>query len=181
MGRKPTITRETLLDAAEAIVRAEGPQGLTIDQLAKAAGISKGGVQYSFASKDALVKALVDRWTDRFDQMLEPDRAASPAEFVSRYIAALRSSQNAMDAKMAGLMIAYIQNPENLSQTRAWYRSIFDRLAGDAPEAEAARVTFLAVEGLFLMQIIGLSEDGIPSSLLDDVERVLSRLLDRPL
>lgn len=179
MGRKPTITREALLDHAEALVRKEGPQGLTIDSLAKAAGISKGGVQYSFASKDILVKALVDRWTDKFDELLELDRPSSPVEFVRRYIAALRSGRGAIDAKMAGLMIAYIQNPENLRETREWYYSIFERFMSDTPEAEAARVSFLAVEGLFFMQIAGVDNAGLQSGILDDIETVLSRLLDQ--
>ncbi|MBN9291384.1 MAG: helix-turn-helix transcriptional regulator, partial [Hyphomicrobium denitrificans] len=61
MGRKPTITREGLLEIAEGLVRGEGAAALTIDALARAAGISKGGVQYSFSSKDDLVRALVDR------------------------------------------------------------------------------------------------------------------------
>lgn len=173
MGRKPTITRDALLDQAEAIVRSDGPQGLTIDSLAKAAGISKGGVQYSFSSKDALIKALVDRWTDKFDAMLDLDQPCSATEFVQRYIEALRSVHGATDAKMAGLMTAYMQNEENLRETRKWYRSTFERLVIDSREGAAARVAFLAVEGLFLMQIIGIDDAEMQSRLLDDIEKVL--------
>nr|WP_272214455.1 TetR/AcrR family transcriptional regulator [Marinicella sp. W31]MDC2880065.1 TetR/AcrR family transcriptional regulator [Marinicella sp. W31] len=74
MGRKPTISRDGLLTIAEDIVNTEGPQALTIDALAKAAGISKGGVQYSFSSKDELVKGLVDRWTTQFDSLSPTSR-----------------------------------------------------------------------------------------------------------
>lgn len=176
MGRKPTISRDVLLDHAEAIVRADGAQALTIDALAKAAGISKGGVQYSFASKDQLIKALVDRWTGQFDAQLELDRPTSPIDFVRRYIATLRSAQSAVDAKMAGLMIAYIQNPENQRETRDWYRSIFDRLMPDTTEAQTARVAFLALEGMFLVKLTGIDHPEIEVSLLDDVEAVLDRL-----
>lgn len=179
MGRKPTITRKALLDHAQAIVRSEGPQGLTLDSLAAAAGVSKGGVQYSFASKDLLIKALLDRWTEKFGTMFEEDEPCPPAEFVKRYIAVLRLPDSAIDAKMAGLMVSYIQNAENLHEAREWYRSTFDRLLADTPEAQAARVAFLAVEGLFLMQMMGLDSDGIHSSLIDDIDSVFSRLLSR--
>ena len=45
------------------------------------------------------------------------------------------------------------------------------------PEAQAARVAFLAVEGLFLMRINGIDEDGAWTAYLDDVEAILARLV----
>lgn len=179
MGRKPTITRERLLESAEGIVRSEGAAGLTIDALARAAGISKGGVQYSFSSKDALVRALIERWTHQFDALLGEADDVSPADLVQKYIKVMRSSQAAMNAKMAGLMIAYIQNPQNVMETRQWYRSMFERLGGAASDSQAARVALLAVEGLFLLRIAGIDEDGEWSAFLDDVETVLERLLEK--
>lgn len=178
MGRKPTITREGLLEIAEGIVRIEGAAGLTVDALAKAAGISKGGVQYSFPSKNELVRALIERWTYQFDALLGDMDGASPADIVRKYIKVMRSSQAAMNAKMAGLMISYIQNPENVVETREWYRSMFERLGGVAEEAQAARVALLAVEGLFMLRISGIDEDGEWSTFLDDVESVFERLLN---
>ena len=103
--------------------------------LAKAAGISKGGVQYSFSSKDELIKGLIDRWTDQFDTLVVDIEDAGPIAFVRSYIAAMRSSQEALDAKLAGLMIAYMQNPQNRMETTLWYRSILgqDREFGRNP------------------------------------------------
>lgn len=177
MGRKPTITRDRLLDVAEDIVRNGGAAALTIGALAQAAGISKGGVQYSFASKDDLVHGLIDRWTSQFDAMLEGAAADDPVDFTRRYIAATRVSQQAMNAKMAGLMVGYLEDPANLRATRDWYRGIFARLGGESVEAVAARVAFLAVEGLFLMRINGIDEDGAWGRFLDDVETMLTRLV----
>lgn len=179
MGRKPMITREGLLEIAEGIVRSEGAASLTIDALAKAAGISKGGVQYSFSSKDDLVRALIERWTHQFDALLGEIDQVSPADLVRKYIKVMRSSQAAMNAKMAGLMIAYIQNPENITETREWYRSIFERLSGATEDAQAARVALLAVEGLFLLRISGIDESGEWSAFLDDVETVFERLMEK--
>lgn len=177
MGRKPTITREGLLEIAEGIVRSEGAAGLTIDALAKAADISKGGVQYSFSSKDDLVRALIERWTHQFDDLLGEIDGLPPADLVRKYIRVMRSSQAAMNAKMAGLMIAYIQNPKNIMEPRQWYRSMFQRLGGGTRDAQAARVALLAVEGLFLLRITGIDEDGVWSAFLDDVESIFEQLL----
>lgn len=177
MGRKPTITRERLVEIAEEIVRSDGAAGLTIDALAKAAVISKGGVQYSFSSKDDLVRALIERWTRQFDDLLGTMDGLRPADLVRRYIKVMRTSQAAMNAKMAGLMIAYIQNPQNVAETRDWYRSMFKRLGAATKDAQAARVALLAVEGLFMLRISGIDETGEWSAFLDDVETVFERLL----
>jgi len=176
MGRKPIITRDGLLDAAEQLVREQGGSALTIGALAKAAGISKGGVQYSFASRDDLVRSLIDRWTNQFDAMLGDSATLSPVDFIRSYIAATRSSQQAMDTKIAGLMVSYLENPEHLRETRDWYRGVFERLKGASPDAQAARVAFLAVEGLFLLRLNGIDEEGGWTGFLDDVEAVLTRL-----
>ncbi|SIR43450.1 transcriptional regulator, TetR family [Rhizobium sp. RU20A] len=158
-------------------MRKEGAAGLTIDALAKLAGISKGGVQYSFASKDELVRALIERWTSQFDELLGDMDGVSPADLVRHYLKVMRSSQATMNAKMAGLMIAYIQNPQNITETRQWYRSMFERLGGGSHEAQAARVALLAAEGLFLLRIAGIDEGGEWSAFLDDVESVFERVL----
>jgi len=176
MGRKPTISRDGLLDVAEELVRNQGGAALTIGALANAAGISKGGVQYSFANRDDLIRSLIDRWTSRFDAMLVDAATHGPVDFIRSYIAATRTSQQAMDAKIAGLMVSYLENPEHLQEVRDWYRGIFDRLGGESPDAQAARVAFLAIEGLFLLRINGIDEDGDWTRFLDDVEAVLTRL-----
>lgn len=176
VGRKPTITRDGLLDVAEELVREQGGSALTIGALAKAAGISKGGVQYSFPNRDDLVRSLVDRWTTRFEAMLDDPTMNDPISFIRSYITAVRTSQQTMDAKTVGLMVSYLENSEHLRETRNWYRGIFDRLSGTSPNAQAARVAFLAVEGLFLLRMNRIDEDGVWANFLDDVEAVLMRL-----
>ncbi|WP_321364919.1 TetR/AcrR family transcriptional regulator [uncultured Celeribacter sp.] len=178
MGRTPIISRDGLLDVAEEIVRSRGGSALTIGALAQAAGVSKGGVQYSFASKDAIIRGLIERWTSQFDALLGDDPDADPVSFVLRYITATRASHAAMNAKMAALLVSYLEDPANLQETRDWYRGIFTRLSGTGPKARAARVAFLAVEGLFLMRINGIDADGNWTGLLDDVEAVLRGLAE---
>lgn len=173
MGRKPTISRDRLLTIAEEIVNVQGPQALTIDALAKSAGISKGGVQYSFATKDDLIKGLVDRWTARFDPLVQDAVVSDPNGFVRSYIAAIRSSQDTINAKMAGIVIAYMQNPKHRVDTIEWYQAIFERM-GHSEEARAARTAFLAVEGLIMLRIWGVEDAFDWTSQLNDIESVLS-------
>ena len=92
MGRTRTVDREQLLDAAEAIIETSGAAGLTIDAVAKAVGISKGGVQYCFGNKDALVDALFTRWGASYDRLFAQTMAGStdPVDAVRAHVAATR-------------------------------------------------------------------------------------------
>lgn len=57
----PPDARTRILDAAEAIVQSRGVAGLTLEAAARDAGVSKGGLLYHFASKEALLDALLRR------------------------------------------------------------------------------------------------------------------------
>lgn len=57
--------RDRVLDAYETLLIEQGPAAATLDGVAAAAGVSKGGLLYHFASKDALVNGLLDRLRDR--------------------------------------------------------------------------------------------------------------------
>ncbi len=69
MGRQRIIDREKVLEAAEEIVINQGATALTIDAVAKAMGISKGGVQYCFGNKEALIDAMFERWGQSYDEI----------------------------------------------------------------------------------------------------------------
>lgn len=172
MGRKPTISRETLLDLAEAIVREQGAKALTIEALARAANVSKGGIQYSFASKEELVSALLERWLAGFD-LADPRIAAlSGPALIRRYLQDIRASAAMMNAKIAGMMLTYFNDPKNQAEAQDWYQNMLSRLTG--PQNRSARVAFLALDGLLMLQMSGQAEESETLALLDDIEASLS-------
>lgn len=67
MSRAKTIDENTILDAAEAVIREDGAAGLTIEAVARKAGVSVGGLQYSFRSKDALIAGMFERWGREYE------------------------------------------------------------------------------------------------------------------
>jgi AcrR family transcriptional regulator len=100
--RRPTTggARETvraLLLATERLLRSEGPSRPTTNQIAELAGASIGSLYQYFASKDALIAALVDRrvaeqmdlirahLSETREQTLEQVLAAFVLEFVKLY------------------------------------------------------------------------------------------------
>lgn len=160
MGRQRSIDRDKVLDVAEEIVATQGAAGLTIDSVARAMGISKGGVQYCFGSKDAMIDAMFDRWGKAYERVFDEIAGENPSATTSvqAHLQATRSSDQASSAKAAGLMATLIQTPEHLDSTREWYRSRIAGLDLVTEEGKRARLAFLATEGAFMLRYFGLME-----------------------
>lgn len=81
-------TRQELIDAAGFVFAKHGYHGASVDQVAEAAGFTKGAVYSNFRSKEELFLALLERQVDRSVEVLErvidevapEDRAAAFAD-----------------------------------------------------------------------------------------------------
>lgn len=59
--QRRTRTRASVLDAAAEVFALRGFHAASVEEIAEAAGVSKGAVYYSFPSKDALFIALMEQ------------------------------------------------------------------------------------------------------------------------
>lgn len=79
--------RETILNAALDVFSQFGFRGSTLDQIAKAAGLSKPNLLYYFSSKEAihveLLSCLMDTW---LDPLRDLDPAGEPREEILAYV-----------------------------------------------------------------------------------------------
>ena len=69
--RKGAETRERILELAEAGVLEKGFAATSIDELISAAGITKSGFFYHFRDKGMLARALMQRYLDQEDAILD--------------------------------------------------------------------------------------------------------------
>jgi AcrR family transcriptional regulator len=157
-GRPRSIDRDRVLDAAEGLVAESGAAGLSFEAVARAAGITKSGVQYCFGTKENLIKAMIERWGATFEAevMAHAGDDRSPRSVIRGHLAATRDSDEADYSRSAAMMTALLQSPDQVAATRLWYTQ---RLAGlDMAKAEdrGAALAFLAGEGAFLMRAFGL-------------------------
>jgi AcrR family transcriptional regulator len=149
-------TRRRLLDAAAAVVRSDGPRALTLDTVAAQAGLSKGGLLYHFATKDALVEALVEDWLDDFEAEVVKGTAERTWALAYARACALRRSA-AERATDVALLVAMAGDPGGLEAVRSRYATWQDRLVADAPDAVDATLVRLAADGLWFADLLGLA------------------------
>src|SRR3984957_4018391 len=89
LTRKKEIDRDRILDAAEAVILESGGRNFTLDAVAERAGISTGGLVYSFATKDELVGSTLERELARFQDAVRRrlgNGLTGPVELVLAYI-----------------------------------------------------------------------------------------------
>jgi TetR/AcrR family transcriptional regulator, transcriptional repressor for nem operon len=70
MAKSGEATKTRILDAAEALIMGHGLAGTSIDMVLEKAGITKGAFFYHFKSKSGLARALVQRYADREEKLL---------------------------------------------------------------------------------------------------------------
>lgn len=157
-GRPRTIDRDKVLDAAEAVVTRAGAAGLTIDAVAREAGITKGGVQYAFGSKENLIRAMIRRWGDTFEEevMAFAGEDSNPETVILGHIEASRRDDNDEASRSAVMMTALLQEPDQVAESREWYNSRLDGLDLSSTRARNARLAFLASEGVFFLKSFNL-------------------------
>lgn len=159
-------TTQRLLDAAADVFARLGFHAATLDDIADAAGYTKGAVYSNFAGKDRLFLALLDRHLD--DQLAQVERLAaaeSAAELQTRLRTA--SSQHPGSGGAFGLLMLefwlYAARDDDVKAAlAARYRRMRERLAAMIAERagqprspdEAAALVLALDAGLFLQHII---------------------------
>ena len=81
-AQRKEMTRELLLDAAIEVFAEKGYHGASLDDVAEAAGFTKGAVYSNFGRKSDLFRALLERESGRNSEALRYAIAAVPYEFL---------------------------------------------------------------------------------------------------
>lgn len=168
-------SREAILDAAEAVVLENGGGHITLDAVAKKAGVSKGGLFYNFPTKEALLEAMIVRYAERLREDRSRPRAAMPDEptrDIRAYVLSALDRDSTEKRMGVALLAAVAHDLQMLEPAKLVYRRMLDDIVASSPRPERAIVISLATDGLWLMELLGVCP-------LDDKQReqVMAELL----
>lgn len=163
---RPPLAREKVLDAFESILIEEGERAATLEATAKAAGVSKGGLLYHFASKDDLVAGLLER----LELLAAADllrMAAAPDGPVSYYLRTSVMEDAALDrALIAASRVAQGGFPPASDALRRVRESWADALRPHVRDSAALDLVMLLGDGLYFNNALDAAE---PSGLAGPV------------
>jgi TetR/AcrR family transcriptional regulator, cholesterol catabolism regulator len=144
-------TRQQILDAAAALFRQRGYVGVSLREIAGAAGMKAGSLYYHFASKEEMVAEILDQGIRSVHEEVEravgsvppgDDRSVLKAAILAHLTSLLRQS----DYTSANIRI-FGQVPESVRErnleVRRAYEALWDtllmRLAGHSPGRKPSR------------------------------------------
>jgi AcrR family transcriptional regulator len=177
--KAPAQVRAKLLQAASDLAREHGAQAVTLDAVAERAAVSKGGLQYHFRSKQALLDALFEQTIAGFQQRVAARAAADPTPDGAPARAYLHVSVDDEDPIADGdvlrvLVASMMSDPEVRERWSAPLRAGLqpDRLP--LPQAAVAMICRLAADGLWFAEVLGYQS--MSRALRDEVVRQLDQM-----
>jgi AcrR family transcriptional regulator len=169
-------TRQQIIACAKRLVREWGINHFTLADVAEAAGVSKGGLLYHFASKEALVRSMLEDTFTTFSQRMAEHTAtdSEPGRWARAYVQATFTPNPNAGPDAAAALVAGIATDRALLEAYAGEaRTWAAQLADDDVDPATVAVIQMAADGLWLNEALGLS----PLS-NDERKRFVERLID---
>lgn len=176
--RRLEHTRSVLLDAAEEVFAEKGFTPATLDDIARAAGYTKGAIYKHFTTKEELFLAVSDRyWRRYFDNFAEVMASASQVGARELDEIAERWRQLSVDrgAEHAALGLEFtlylLRNPEARERVAAKRSEVVDQLARFIVEGMDRLGASLMIPAVtFAQALVATSDSVVLGSQLDDVD-----------
>ncbi|WP_280424024.1 TetR/AcrR family transcriptional regulator [Nocardia carnea] len=176
--RRLERTRALLLDAAEEVFAEKGFSAATLDDIAHAAGYTKGAIYKHFSVKEELFLAVSDRYWrryfDNFSEVLSTVTEVGPHELdrVAERWRRLGRDRGAEHAALGHEFSLYLlRNPEARARVAAKRLEVAEELAGFVAENLQRVGGSLTISPLaFAHVLIATSDSVILGSQLDDID-----------
>ncbi|MET3579066.1 AcrR family transcriptional regulator [Mesorhizobium robiniae] len=154
--KQPEIVRRALLDHAARLAAAQGLAAVTVQAVADAAGVTKGGFIHHFPSKQALIDAVFQELLDAIDRELDERIAADPepyGSFTRAYVEAVfRVGVEGGGGPWAPLSILMLTDADLRALWVDWFQARFERHRATDSDMRHA-VARLAADGIWLADL----------------------------
>ena len=157
--KRPELVRQQVLDVAARLAMEKGLPALTLDAVAQAAGVSKGGLLHHYPSKMALVDGLYADLVARFDAAIDAEIRQDPrpqGRFSRAYlkVVARLKDQPAEASQWGGLTMALLTEPHLRARWRQWVDDRSAEYVGTDSSVDA-QIVRLAADGLWYADLFG--------------------------
>lgn len=149
MPRPKSLSDKAVLESALALMRRDGPDGISFGALARETGLSGATLVQRFGTKPGLVKAATSHAWDQLDRATEAAIATAPngPDGVVALLVAL-SGYGDIETYADNLLILRedLRDPDLRARGRAWHGVLLEAIAARLPgQDEAAAAVILDV------------------------------------
>jgi AcrR family transcriptional regulator len=168
MSKKAELTHDSILNAAQHVLQQHGVRGLTLDKVAKEAGVSKGGLIHHFPSKDDLLLAMLrcvsTLMTEQLDRLLleEPDNGQK-GRFLRAYMRCnLETIEQGIPSFILNLLELASVKPDIFQSQREFFAQMQAKVENDGIDPVLATILAGASDSLWLQVLFGILEPNHP-------------------
>jgi AcrR family transcriptional regulator len=178
VGRHRVIDQQAVLDAAERVVARDGAANLTLDAVAKEAGVSKATVIYDYKTKQALIEAVVDRAflaDNARHAALEADLEPQDSPAIrGRIRGGAQAPPENFRAVALQLSAALVLDSDLRRKMQTNQASVIARVLETSASPRGALLAYLALEGLKFLEFLDFHH--FPPSERDRIIREIEEL-----
>lgn len=180
MGRKRRANRDEIIDAVGVVIRDQGLDALSIDAVARVAGIGKTSVLYDFKNRDNLLAAFVERRVRLHCDTVASLRVAHAHQSDATMRALLDfvgQPPTQEDLGKGMLVAAAVSRHEGF---RAFLAETFSnemrQIEAESAQPRRARLAYLTMHGLLSLECFGFCrlDDDIRKTTIEDIRELLA-------
>jgi AcrR family transcriptional regulator len=158
--KDPIARRERLVLTAARLIIEHGAGALTLDAVAAAAGVSKGGLLHHFPNKEALINGmlthLIDVFVRRQDALLAREALGTPGRWLRAYIDISFADPVETDVLEQAMMHLVVINPALRKHLADKLTYLTQCATDDGLPPALAQMIRLACDGFWLGCIFGM-------------------------
>ncbi|ACB84217.1 TetR/AcrR family transcriptional regulator [Natranaerobius thermophilus] len=170
-------TKSRIFEAAAKIIKERTVDDMTLEEVAKEAGISKGGLLYHFPSKEDLIEGLVAYYEQLFTGEIEQEMGKMPEgekRPLTAYINAAFNFQSKAYEISQGVLAASLLSPGLLAPVQKRLSDFTSQYDQHLKDEDMANIVRLAADGLWLEDILELNT--VPKAERDRIKEKLIQL-----
>ncbi|HEK3745009.1 TPA: TetR family transcriptional regulator [Pseudomonas aeruginosa] len=149
--------KQRLIDVASEIVATRGVQELTLEGVAAAAGVTKGGLIYHFKTKDdllaAVVQALIEQWEQR-SRAKATQAGNTSGDMLRAMIDDTFDLPSAEQLLISNLLAAASSYPHLLGPVRDLYGRLYSEFSKSGRQTGTALVIAAALDGVSMLELL---------------------------
>lgn len=153
--KSPELVRKSLLDNAGSQAARQGLASISVNAVAAASGVTKGGLFHHFPTKRALVEAvcgeLLNALDARIDSAIEPDETV-PGRFTRAYIEAAFADDGQLVVEWSAIWLSVATDPELKMIWTEWLGARL-RQHRSTDSGQAYEVARYAADGVWLSDL----------------------------
>jgi AcrR family transcriptional regulator len=181
--RRRRHTRDLLLDAAQEVFARRGFEGASLEEIAEAAGFTRGAIYKQFGGKAELFLAVNERFNERglqaFAEMLD---GADPDQFDNAALAKKWREMMAEEGDVMALGMEFnlyvLRNPEVRKHVAAHRRRLPELIARFMEERAKTTGIKLRMPAMTMARVIVAAADGLALAALFDKDDLFEPFLE---